>query len=66
MRSDITNSPKTDPESQHKQNQLIHEIADVLRRNIVQGTKLQDDNGESLYRKFFFFVWRGMSRNDHC
>lgn len=65
MRSDITDSPKTDPELQHKQNQLIHEIADVLRRNIVQGTKLQDDNGESLYRKFFF-LWRGMSTNDHC
>ncbi|KAF8810145.1 hypothetical protein BYT27DRAFT_6504095 [Phlegmacium glaucopus] len=50
IRSDISHSSKTDLESQHKQNQLIHEIADVLRRNIVQGTKLQDDNGEPLYR----------------
>jgi len=51
IRSDITNSSETDPESQHKRNQLIHDIADVLRRNVVQGTKLQEDsNGRPLYQ----------------
>jgi ethanolamine utilization cobalamin adenosyltransferase len=54
IRSDIARSSKTDPESQHQQNQLIHEIADVLRRNIVQGTKVQEDGGRPLYRKCFF------------
>ena len=53
MRSDIAHSSNTDPESWHKQNELIREIADILRRNIVQGRKLQDNNGEPLYRKFF-------------
>ena len=38
------------------QNNLIREIADVLRRNIVQGRKLQDNDGKPLYRKFFFFA----------
>lgn len=56
MRSDIAHSSNTEPESWHKQNKLIHEIADILRRNIVQGRKLQVNDGESLYRKFFFFA----------
>lgn len=51
IRSDIAHGSNTDPESQNK---LIREIADVLRRNVVQGTKLQDNNGEPLYRKYFF------------
>ena len=50
IRSDIAHGSNTDPESQNK---LIREIADVLRRNIVQGRKLQDNNGEPLYRKYF-------------
>ena len=51
MRSDIAHSSNTDAESWHKQNKLMYEIADVLRRNIVQGKKLQDNDGEPLYRK---------------
>lgn len=58
IRSDIAHSSKAS-ESQHKQNQLIHEIADVLRRNIVQGKKLREDNGEPLYRKYLFFYGEG-------
>lgn len=55
MRSDIVHSSNRDAESLHKQNKLICDIADVLRRNIVQGKKLQDNDGEPLYRKFVFF-----------
>jgi hypothetical protein len=54
IRLDIANS-NTDSDLLQKQNKLIHEMADVLRRNIVQGRKSQDNNGEPLYRKFFFF-----------
>jgi hypothetical protein len=54
IRSDIAHSSNTDPELRHKQNELIREIAHVLRRNIVQGRKSQDNNGEPLYRKYFF------------
>ncbi|KIM49452.1 hypothetical protein M413DRAFT_59344 [Hebeloma cylindrosporum] len=52
MRSDISQSPTTDPETYQKQAQFIREVADVLRKNIVQGTRIPSENnaGDEVYR----------------
>ena len=43
----------TDPEAYRKQVQFIREVADVLRKNIVQGTRIHPENNEAaeVYRK---------------
>jgi hypothetical protein len=44
----------TDPEAYQKQAQFIREVADVLRKNIVQGTRIHPENNEGaeVYREF--------------
>jgi hypothetical protein len=53
MRSDISQSPTTDPEAYQKQAQFIREVADVLRKNIVQGTRVhpEGNEGAEVYRE---------------
>jgi hypothetical protein len=63
MRSDISQFPTTEQEAYRKQAQFIREVADVLRKNIVQGTRIQDpENGEGdgVYREFKPLILRNI------
>ncbi|KAF8968368.1 RF-1 domain-containing protein [Flammula alnicola] len=53
IRSDISQDTATDPEAYQKQTQFIREVADVLRRNVVQGTRVkapEESGGDGVYR----------------
>lgn len=55
IRHDIAQNNTADPEAYQKHNQFIRDVAQVLRKNVVQGVhipgKAQED-GASLYRKY--------------
>ncbi|KAF5331059.1 hypothetical protein D9619_006019 [Psilocybe cf. subviscida] len=53
IRGDITKQDFTNPETFQKQTQLIREVADVLRRNVVQGTRVREPEevgGDGVYQ----------------
>ena len=55
IRSDIAQQNVQDTESFQKQIQFIHEVADVLRKNIVQGEKLNSPDARGdVYREQIF------------
>lgn len=52
MRLEITQQNVQSEEALHKQTQYIQEIADVLRKNIVQGERVNDPNTHGdIYRE---------------
>jgi hypothetical protein len=62
IRNDI--SQGTDAESIQKQTQFAREIADVLRKNVVQGTRVQapeESGGDGVYRKPQYFAFNNIS-----
>ncbi|PPR00051.1 hypothetical protein CVT24_009007 [Panaeolus cyanescens] len=51
IRSDITQNLPSNPEAVQERITFVREVADVLRKNIVQGTKVtENEAGEGLYR----------------
>ncbi|KAF9036548.1 RF-1 domain-containing protein [Panaeolus papilionaceus] len=51
IRSDITQNPPSTPEAAQERIAFVREVADVLRKNIVQGTKVSKDGpGDAIYR----------------
>ncbi len=54
MRSDIAHQHAESPE---KKTQFIREVADVLRKNVVQGQKLESDAKGAVYRMSLLLVF---------
>ncbi|KAH9484039.1 Mitochondrial zinc maintenance protein 1, mitochondrial [Psilocybe cubensis] len=53
IRNDISQNSATDPEAYQKHNQFIKDVAQVLRKNVVQGVHIKEPgehDGGSLYR----------------
>jgi hypothetical protein len=55
MRLDAVEAVREDkgPERYEQFTKLYHEIAVVLRKNIVQGTRVGESDGKDVYRKLF-------------
>lgn len=60
MREDALKArSKSDPDSYQESIKLGHDVADVLRRNVVQGQKVQEAQSESdkeIWRVFCYFL----------